>query len=316
VPAEGTHRQSALPLTITIPPFGNIGNSMMQLAYAEQLKAKSARPVDIRIDLPEWGRGNPSVRSQAMSGVPMGYHRDRLGLVHAIVRLARPGSLWMEGLSSRVANLGTPQALRTLFPLDEAGITLPDDALVINVRAAEVVQRIHENYGVLPFSYFRHLADISGLRLVFFGQVDTEPYASALRRAFPGEQFISSISPYADFQTLRRARHLAIGVSTFSWLAAYIGQAAQVHMPVAGMFDPRVRPDIDLLPHDVRFRYHDVCPTAWANRFDDFVAAGATHRMMGADDLRRVRHLQRFCAEDLRVHARFLKKCVLARKTG
>jgi hypothetical protein len=306
--------QTAVPLTVT--RFGNIGNSMMQLAYAEKLRRSLAYPVEIRAHLPEWGWSCPNIDDDNVYGVALGEHRERVKIVSAVLSRIKPQALHMSGLSARIGNMLTPDELSAFFPLDDDGVALPDDALVINVRAAEVATRIHDDYGVLPISYFRYLCQTTGLRPVFIGQVDTEPYASVLRTAFPGEQFISSVSARHDFQTLRRARNIAIGVSTFSWLAAYIGQADQVHIPVVGIFNPVDRPDLDLLPTDRRYRFHQLDPDAWRGRFEDFEAKDAAFGEIDADALWALRKRQRFGLKDARLHLRILKQCLLSHSGG
>jgi len=64
--------------------------------------------------------------------------------------------------------------------------------------------------------------------------------------------------PIEDFQTMRGAKHVALAVSSFSWLAAWLsGRVQVIHMPLAGLFNPVQRSDIDLVPRgDSRWRCH------------------------------------------------------------
>ncbi|MCC6736670.1 MAG: hypothetical protein IT534_11175 [Bauldia sp.] len=51
---------------------------------------------------------------------------------------------------------------------------------------------------------------------------------------------------------------MAVAVSTFSWLATWLSPRAEtIALPVAGLFHPAARPDIDLLPiDDQRYRLY------------------------------------------------------------
>lgn len=62
-----------------------------------------------------------------------------------------------------------------------------------------------------------------------------------------------------DFERLRSAKHVCLSISSFSWLAAWLSSLAKtIHMPVAGIFDPR-RGVQSLIPgDDARYRFWEV----------------------------------------------------------
>jgi hypothetical protein len=117
----------------------------------------------------------------------------------------------------------------------------------------------------LPFGFFEALIRDSGRKPVFVGQIhDDNDYCRRLRLRFPDAEFAPKMWPVADFETLRRASHLVGAVSSFSWLAGWLSSARTISLPVAGIFDPRIRPDIDLLPlGDARYRFHAVEVGDW-----------------------------------------------------
>lgn len=100
---------------------------------------------------------------------------------------------------------------------------------------------------------------------VFVGQThDNNDYCRRLRQRFPDAAFTPKASPLTDFETLRRASHLVAAVSSFSWLAGWLSSARTINLPVAGILDPRIRPDIDLLPlDDARYRFHQFDMGDW-----------------------------------------------------
>ncbi|WP_210214029.1 hypothetical protein, partial [Mesorhizobium sp. M4B.F.Ca.ET.019.03.1.1] len=60
---------------------------------------------------------------------------------------------------------------------------------------------------------------------------------------------------------------------TFSWLASWLSSAHTIHLPVAGILDPIIRPDIDLLPAgDARYRFHQLDIGDWTASAEQLAA--------------------------------------------
>jgi hypothetical protein len=73
---------------------------------------------------------------------------------------------------------------------------------------------------------------------------------------------VQSASLLADFGFLRSSSNLVLSVSTFAWWAAWLSDAQSIFLPVRGFFDPRVRPDVRLLPRDdERYRFIEFAET-------------------------------------------------------
>ena len=112
------------------------------------------------------------------------------------------------------------------------------------------------HYPILPIAYYEYVVERSGLRPVFTGQLEDNAYIAALQRTFPQARFIPSQGVMKDFATVRTARHIAISVSTFSWLAAWLSQAETIYLPLAGFLCSNFLREIDLLPtSDERYRF-------------------------------------------------------------
>ena len=103
---------------------------------------------------------------------------------------------------------------------------------------AEILAGVHPPYVLLPVEFYRDVIRETGLKPVFFGQLTPSPYLDSLRQAFPRARFISGKGAIHDFETIRRSRNIIISVSTFAWLAAWLSEADQVIMPLAGLFNP------------------------------------------------------------------------------
>jgi hypothetical protein len=139
-----------------------------------------------------------------------------------------------------------------------------DEHLVINIRAGEIMRNIHPDYTPLPFNFYAKLIDETGLMPVFMGQIDGSDYVKRLRAKFPSATFLESQGPDKDFETLRRSKNIVVAVSTFSWLAAWFSDAANIYFPISGFFNPEQRPDIDLIPmNDPRYHFYKFPPKKW-----------------------------------------------------
>ena len=105
----------------------------------------------------------------------------------------------------------------------------------------------------------------AGLQPVFVEQLEDNWYDRVLRDQFRNAHYLSG-GPIEDFQTMRGARHMVLAVSSFSWLAAWLSDRAEViHMPVAGLFNPAQRSDIDLLPEaDPRWHFLSILAGAFS----------------------------------------------------
>jgi hypothetical protein len=149
-------------------------------------------------------------------------------------------------------------------------VQIPENRLLIHVRLGDVATLTHGYYGPLPISYYRYLCDQTGMNPIFIGELQSSPYVEALQSAFPSADFISGGSRLDDFQTIRHASNIAVAVSSFSAVAAYLSKARQIHLPIAGLFDPVRSWENDALPlKDPRYIFHRVSNDAWENRYED-----------------------------------------------
>jgi hypothetical protein len=107
---------------------------------------------------------------------------------------------------------------------------------------------------------------------VFIGQTHANPYMDRLREAFPNAIYRQpQDDPLVDFETIRQSRHVAIGVSTYSWLAAWLSRSAEtIYLTVNGLFNPMQKPQVNLLPFgDDRFRFF-LFPINYAVRLEHY----------------------------------------------
>lgn len=267
----------ARPGAYRIEPVGRLGNQMLQFLLATRVRRDVPGLEISGYRLPEWGLvGDPGASVPPTAPLLRG-HVVPLALVRRLLRAGVPMRVVTPGC--RMENLPGVDDARPLFrPADP--VALPGfgpDQLVVSVRAAEVLAGKHPDYFPTPVGLIADVVAATGLEPVFVGELADDPYTATLQQRFPAAGFLPSGGPLADFEALRSAHHVLPAPSTFSWLAAWLSDAAVIHQPVAAQFHPRQRPDIDLLPAgDPRYRFYEVAPRRYTASPDDlrFVLEG------------------------------------------
>lgn len=137
----------------------------------------------------------------------------------------------------------------------------PDDELTISIRAGDIWQQqtqrwIHPDYVALPFSFYERILERGNWNKVHVISEDRDdPMAQKIATRYEAEVYSGSV--LSDFTLLRSSSNIVLSVSTFSWWAAWLSNARRVFVPRVGLFDPAVRPDVDLQVDD-EDRYENV----------------------------------------------------------
>ncbi len=246
---------------IWIKPLGQTANRALQYLAAERIR-RVVPGLEIRnVDLPEFHR-------QSYHEFP---NSERiLRLTESISSFDLPGLA--DCLERGVVDGATietyPFAL-DLFPdLSDARTALGEmsggedargfgpDEIVCHIRAGDILAGDNPLYFVLPAEYYRMLEERTGLRLVFVGQLHDNVYIESLRRALPEARFVMGAGAAHDFNVLRRSVNIALSLSTFAWLAAWLSDAKKIVLPIGGLFNPMNAPHLALLPvDDLRYEY-------------------------------------------------------------
>jgi hypothetical protein len=284
---------------ILIKPVGRLGNLMFQYLVARCLMAEAPAAVIRGQNIPDFGirPADHDISPASFSGeqiVVSGHVFDFRRAVQ-MLRKSTPAMIRIEWPCCRMEYISRHRGLaQRIFPIDPA---LPkgfgDDKLVIHIRGGDMFTARHPNYFPLPIAWYRELVTRFGLQPVFVGQVDQNPYGDALRREFPYAQFIYSPDRIADFNRLRTSRNIVLSISTFSWLAGWLSETAStIVLPIAGIFDSRDRPDIDLLPvSDRRYVFELFARETWKSQPEQMATIGCSSslRQIGWPRLYRLR---------------------------
>ena len=244
---------------------GRLGNHILQWVTGQTLAQAVPGLTLHNYSLPLWGlQAGGYTRKQPLLPALTQQDSD----LEFCANLMRSGEMPLARLSCMVLQAdrwGDPERFRRLLSLrgQEVQTSGPDEIL-LNVRADEILKARHPDYGPIPLGFYSAVLQQTGLKPVFMGQLGTDDYSNLLRQAFPNARFIPSQGVLGDFDAMRRARHLAMSVSTFSWAAAWLSKAESLHMPVLGFYNPAQRPDIALMPRDdARFHYYGFAPRRW-----------------------------------------------------
>jgi hypothetical protein len=244
-----------------LEPMGRLANLMIQYMVA----MKFATMVDdcriSNIAIPAWGIDHPLID-------PSGGNEIEIANKEQHINLSGLADQVRQGEISRVAWTGFGQRMENFLPpdlyQDVFASPFPDrmgygaDFLVCPVRAEDILDASNPDYVLTPVEFYRDIVDLTGLTPVFIGQTRPNAYMGRIRNAFPDAIFREpQDNPLVDFETIRQSRHLAIGVSTYSWLAAWLSRSAEtIYLPVNGLFNPMQKQDVDLLPFgDHRYRF-------------------------------------------------------------
>ncbi len=270
-------RQSA-PI-IQVSTMGAVGNRMIQYMAALSLAARVPDAQIMQIHLPEWGI------QIAPPPAPIAGKRIVETPVLPLDELAealRSGAVEcidIRSYAQRMANFLPPDAYRGIFRTPSVRGAGPGE-LLFNIRQGEILDARHPDYVLVPLDYYASLIETTGLAPVFAGQLEDSPYMAALRRRFRTARYVPSQGAVADFAFIRASCNIVPAISTFSWLAAWLSEAEQVHLPVLGLFNPAQSPATDLLPlDDSRYRF-TLFPHHYAVPVAEFAAAHAAVRQL------------------------------------
>lgn len=245
---------------IIISPNGRFANIMFQHMLAVQLQRRlGAGAVIYGPGMPEWGwpAAEPPV-SPANPRTIGGQLFDLDELAYCL-RSGAFDAILIKGWGMRLEYFPHVDEFRAMFRSDVVGQRIADDEMLISVRAEDIESGWHPAYYPLPFDFYEAVIRAENKRPVFIGQLEPGPYVNALRQRFPHARYLPLATPMEDFQTLRGAGCVVPSISSFAWLATWLSESVHtIHLPVAGLFDPRLGQH-NLMPlGDERYRFWSV----------------------------------------------------------
>ena len=261
-------------IIVHVDRTGGLGNQMFQHMAALLLLSRLHAQLS-GVELPEWGIFQPDKRpgQQKTFTVQRDTHmRMPIEKIMAAVEAGTVDCVNLRNYMQHMDNLLPASMYRDVYVDRNPQRLVGDDELLINVRGNEILGGGAPDYVLIPVQYIHQIVAETGLKPVLMGQLTPGPYLDALREGLPEARLLPSRGIAEDFSTIRNARHIVISISTFSWLGAWLSNAERIFFPVAGLFNPFQRDDIDLLPlDDPRYRF-DLFPFYVALPADQAVA--------------------------------------------
>lgn len=167
--------------------------------------------------------------------------------------------LSLEGLYQNIHNFPPLHQIpyNEIFPpLNMTHTFGGEEDLVIHIRGGDILAGISDMYCLLPPEFYEYLINQTQKRPIFYGQLDQSPYLDEIKNRFPNAIYINSQGAEKDFDFIRKAKHIVLCLSTFSWMAAWLSSAQNIYMPVAGLFNPAHHFYGNLLPtKDPRYHF-------------------------------------------------------------
>ncbi len=131
---------------------------------------------------------------------------------------------------------------------------------------------VHPNYSALPLSLYENIANSNGKSPIFLVErANPTWYLKLISKRFGKKSILFSGTVERDFSLLRTSSEVVLGISTFSWMAAFLGGAEIIHMPIRGLFDPNERTDLDLAIPERDVKEYRLSNHNWrGNKTDSF----------------------------------------------
>ncbi len=259
MPAVVFHQPVFHPPVFHLQPIGRLANQMIQYMVALKFTHMTRGCRISNVDLPAWGIRHPAVDSPG----PVVFERrqqhiDLPSLANRVWAREIARVEW-TGFGQRMENFLPRAHYRDVFVSPFAHpMGFGPEYLVCPVRAEDILNGPNPDYVLTPVEFYQDIVRQTGLQPVFIGQTRPNAYMDRIAAAFPG----AIVRPpqediLADFETIRQSCHVVIGVSTYSWLAAWLSDSLQtIHLAVSGLFNPMQAPVVDLLPFgDPRYRF-------------------------------------------------------------
>jgi hypothetical protein len=106
----------------------------------------------------------------------------------------------------------------------------------------------HPDYSPLPINYYKRAVEISGKEPYIIIEKARTPkwYRKLFIDAFGKENVYFSTSVTDDFFLIYSGSEVVMSLSSFSWMASFLGDSKKIHFPIHGFFDKNRRPDLSL----------------------------------------------------------------------
>lgn len=240
-----------------VEPQGELGNRMIQ--YMAALKFRHLLPGTqiSNVSLPEWGIHHPPIESPGPVETIGTVHHIDLSSLAARARAGHIRRIECAAWGQRLENFLGPEHYRSVFRSPAPGSPSFDHRyLVCPIRGGDNLIGSWF-YPLTPVEFYADIVAQTGLTPVFLGQIESNLYTDRLRARFPSGVFLEPRPRLDDFEQIRGAKNIVVGVSTFHWLAAWLSHADRIFLAVNGLFNPMQYPAAFMVPlDDPRYKFY------------------------------------------------------------
>ena len=160
----------------------------------------------------------------------------------------------------------------------EPRLELAKNKLTFHIRGGDIWQTgalkraryIHPDYTAVPTSFYETVSTN------FVGEVEfiveqsvPKWYLKHLRQRLSFNIKTSKSIAHDDFLRISSGSQIGLGVSTFSWMAAFVGNPEIVHFPMLGIFNKSQRPDLDFINPNWRIKKYAFEDHKWSGNAED-----------------------------------------------
>lgn len=260
---------------------GRLGNNLFQLSLVNNIKAHFPSLDILYPHFPELNIPESIGYSEELNRVPdLSLTGQLIGFsgINQVIESNSDALIHCDawGMNPEIYS-SSREYLRNLFSKPEV-IKEAKEVVTFHVRGGDLWQNppysrrkfIHPDYSAIPISFYRNVMEITRMPAEFVIEKSVPNwYLRLLQKTLQVDLKKSKATPVHDFLQIASSKDVGLGVSTFSWMAAFIGRPSRVHMPILGIFNSEKRPDINLRFKDWNLIEYHFEPHVWTgNRLD------------------------------------------------
>jgi hypothetical protein len=292
----GTQNQSEIGTkkpAIIVNHKGRFANQVFQAMVAFEIASRVPNAQIYGIDIKEVNLTFPQHEDiESLNLISIVEHRFNLDFVSYLIKNNIFDGVKIDGYGMDLSHFVNLNSYKKNFKFSGNPSKIKDDELLISIRTGDILSGWHPKYFPLQFDFYEKIIQEVGLEPVFMGETQDSNYIRTLKNKFSHAKFLSASNSFMDdFETIRQAKNIVLSISSFAFLGAFFSNANKIHMPVAGLYDPRVKFfKANLLPvmdHRYEFYHTNFLPMNQraSTKFDEWFNARSDYKKLSKEEL-------------------------------
>lgn len=244
---------------IVLIPNGRLGNNLFQLSLMNALSIRCPKLMILLPSFPEIGIEESEGYVEALNSEPnltLIDHQIDLDAIVNFIKVNPSALIHCSAWGMKPAFYAQSRSyLKNIFDMTEnLSFENKSEMLRFHIRGGDLWQTpsykrsryIHPDYMGIPVSFYKSVLERTNIPAEFVIEKSVPTwYLRVLQSAVGIKLNRSKSTPVHDLLKLASSTQVGLGISTFSWMSAFIGEPHKVHLPVLGIFDIDRRPDLD-----------------------------------------------------------------------